>query len=52
MAGRNVVVASAPEPDALEPDALFLWAAGDLLRLAAANAVALAAARVAERAAH
>jgi aspartate-semialdehyde dehydrogenase len=49
VAGRDVVVASHPEPDAAEPGALFLWAAGDLLRLAAANAAALAAALVAER---
>ena len=49
VAGRDVVVASHPEPDAAEPGALFLWAVGDLLRLAAANAAALAAALVAER---
>jgi aspartate-semialdehyde dehydrogenase len=49
VAGRDVVVASHPEPDAAEPDALFLWAVGDLLRLAAVNAAALAAALVAER---
>jgi aspartate-semialdehyde dehydrogenase len=48
VAGRDVVVVSHPERDAADPDALFLWAAGDLLRLAAANAAALAAARVAE----
>jgi aspartate-semialdehyde dehydrogenase len=51
VAGRDVVVASHPERAAADADALFLWAAGDLLRLAAANAVALAAARVAERSA-
>jgi aspartate-semialdehyde dehydrogenase len=49
VTGRDVVVASHPEPDAAEPGALFLWAAADLLRLAAANAAALAAALVAER---
>jgi aspartate-semialdehyde dehydrogenase len=49
VAGRDVVVASHPEVDATDPGALFLWAAGDLLRLAAANAAALAAALVAER---
>ncbi len=49
VAGRDVVVASRPEPDRAEPGALFLWAAADLLRLAAANAAALAAAMVAER---
>ena len=40
VAGRDVVVASHPEPDAARPGALRLWAAGDLLRLAAANAAA------------
>jgi len=50
VAGRDVVVVSQPERDASDADALFLWAAGDLLRLAAVNAAALAAARVAERA--
>jgi aspartate-semialdehyde dehydrogenase len=49
VAGRDVVIASHPEADAAEPGALFLWAAADLLRLAAANAAALAAALVAER---
>jgi aspartate-semialdehyde dehydrogenase len=49
VAGREVVVVSHPEPVAGAPDALFVWAAGDLLRLAAANAVALAASRVAAR---
>ena len=47
VAGREVVVVSHPEPDAAEPGALRLWAAGDLLRLAAANAASLAAALVA-----
>jgi aspartate-semialdehyde dehydrogenase len=51
VAGRDVVVVSPPEPDAAVPGSLFLWAAGDLLRLAAANAAALASALVAERAA-
>jgi aspartate-semialdehyde dehydrogenase len=50
VAGRDVVVASHPEPDAGEAAALFVWAAADLLRLAAANAVALAVSRVAARA--
>jgi aspartate-semialdehyde dehydrogenase len=49
VAGRDVVVVSHPEPDASEPGALFVWAAGDLLRLAAANATALAGALVVER---
>jgi aspartate-semialdehyde dehydrogenase len=49
VAGRDTVVASHPEPDASESGALFLWAAGDLLRLAAANAAALAAALIGER---
>lgn len=49
VAGRDVVVASRPEPDAAQPGALLLWAAGDLLRLAAANAAALAAGWLAER---
>jgi aspartate-semialdehyde dehydrogenase len=52
VAGRDVVVTSHPEPDTAEPRALFLWAAGDVLCLAAANAAALAAALVAERGAH
>jgi len=52
VAGRDVVVASRPEPDAASPGALFLWAAGDVLRLAAANAAALAAAWLPARTAH
>src|SRR5215468_1402513 len=43
VAGRDTVIASRPERDAADSGALFVWAAGDLLRLAAANAVALAA---------
>jgi aspartate-semialdehyde dehydrogenase len=49
VAGRDAVVASRPERDATSPGALFLWAAGDLLRLAAANAAALAAAWLSAR---
>ena len=49
VAGRDLVVASRPERDAASPGALFFWAAGDLLRLAAANAVALAAGWLAAR---
>jgi aspartate-semialdehyde dehydrogenase len=49
VAGRDVVVASRPEPDAARPGALRLWAAGDVLRLAAANAVALAIGLLSER---
>jgi aspartate-semialdehyde dehydrogenase len=52
VAGRDVVVASRPDPDAASPNALFVWAAGDLLRLAAANAAALTAAWLAARTAH
>ena len=49
VAGRDVVVASRPERDAASPGALFVWAVGDLLRLAAANAAALAAAWLSAR---
>ena len=52
VAGRDVAVAGRPERDAASPDALFVWAAGDLLRLAAVNAAALAAAWLAARSAH
>ena len=48
-AGRGGVVGSRPERDAASPGALFLWAAGDLLRLAATNAAALAAGWLAAR---
>jgi aspartate-semialdehyde dehydrogenase len=49
VAGRQVAVVSRPEPATGSPGALFVWAVGDLLRLAAANAAALAAALVGER---
>jgi len=52
VAGRDVAVAGRPERDAASPDALFVWAVGDLLRLAAVNAAALAAAWLAARSAH
>ena len=42
VSGRDVVLASRPVADAAQPGALRLWAAGDLLRLAAVNAAALA----------
>jgi aspartate-semialdehyde dehydrogenase len=50
--GRDVVVAGRPQRDAMSPDALFVWAAGDLLRLAAANAAALTTAWLTARTAH
>ncbi|MEM7413732.1 MAG: Asd/ArgC dimerization domain-containing protein [Myxococcota bacterium] len=43
VSGREVVVVSAPDADAATPNALRLWAMADLLRLAAYNAIALAA---------
>jgi aspartate-semialdehyde dehydrogenase len=49
VAGRDVVVASRPEPDVAQPGALRFWAVGDLLQLAAVNAAALAAAWLPER---
>jgi aspartate-semialdehyde dehydrogenase len=49
VAGRDVVVVSRPEPDAAQPGALRLWAAGDLLRLAAVNAAAVATGLLAAR---
>jgi aspartate-semialdehyde dehydrogenase len=52
VAGRDVAVAGRPERDAASPDTLFVWAAGDLLRLAAVNAAALAAAWLAAHRAH
>ena len=52
VAGRDVVVASRPERDGATPGALFVWAVGDLLRLAAVNAAAVAAAWLAARTAH
>lgn len=45
-AGRSAVVVGRPERDPACEAGLRLWAAGDVLRLAAANAVALAAARL------
>jgi aspartate-semialdehyde dehydrogenase len=42
VVGRDIAVASRPEADSAQPGALRLWAAGDLLRLAAVNAVAVA----------
>jgi len=52
VSGRDVAVVAAPEAVAGDPRMLFVWAAGDLLRLAAVNAAALASARVGERTAH
>ena len=52
VAGRDVAVAGRPEHDTAAPDALFVWAAGDILRLAAVNAAALAAAWLVARSAH
>lgn len=52
VAGRDVVVASRPENDVASPGALSLWAVGDLLRLAAANAAAIATGWLAVRTAH
>jgi len=51
VSGRDVVVASRPESDAARSGAVRLWAAGDVLRLAAANAVALAVGLLSERSA-
>jgi len=52
VSGRDVVVVSRPERDAAAPDALFVWVAADLLRLAAANAAAIATGWLAARTAH
>jgi aspartate-semialdehyde dehydrogenase len=52
VAGRDVMVASRPERDGDSPDAIFVWAVGDLLRLAAGNAAAVAADWLAARTTH
>jgi len=49
VAGRETVVAGRIRPAPTSPSALLLWIAADLLRLAAANAVALASARLPPR---
>jgi len=45
-AGRSAVVVGRPERDPARETGLRVWVAGDVLRLAAANAVALARARL------
>jgi aspartate-semialdehyde dehydrogenase len=45
-AGRDVVLVGRPRPDPSQPGALRLWLVADALSLAAANAVALARARL------